>query len=210
MTILNNMDENISPFDNNCIWYYIIVGFILLVIGWIFILIGCFNKHVPNKCTDINNPDIHTCEQCIDRCDQEWPLNLTTWGLGLQNIIIYLLWTGTVLLLFWGFFHATCRDMVTDDMKQLHRSSFLIILLLNVMDFALFFLFHNIMGSLVANIIALSLSIGMCVMFSTIKDDDSWYIFPMILWSSYRIYSLLYILDMNKGHFDIRNTGFIL
>jgi tryptophan-rich sensory protein len=113
-------------------------------------------------------------------------------------------------MLMWAFFHATCDDQATNDMRNMHRGIFLVIILLAILDFALFFLIHNVSAALVANVFALALVIGTIVMFTTLRDDDSWFAFPMLLWLCYRIHTLVSILVLNPHHPDMNNYGITL
>lgn len=182
------MDNHISPFDNECVWYYLIVVSVGIIIAWAFILMGCFG----------------------DAC--KWPSNLRVWGFTTPfgNILIYLAWTVAMLMLMWAFFHSTCDDQATTEMRNIHRGIFLIIVVLAIVDFILFFLIHNVVSALVANVFSLAIVIGSIIMFSTIRDDTSWYCFPMLLWLCYRIYALMSILALNPYHPDMHNYGIAL
>ena len=175
------MDEEFRPFDNDCIWYFIILAVATIIVAWIFVLVGCFAKLDP----------------CRDKCEQPWPLNLVTWEYAPQNVVIYILWSAAILFYLWGSNHATCIDTISDERRLIYRAIYAGVMLLMVADFLLFFVFHHVSGALTANILGLVLIIGAVFLYSEIDIDDGWAAVPLMLWFAYRSYTLYYIIGHN-------------
>lgn len=197
------MDAHSDPFSSDCLWYYLIVVSAAIIVAWTFILIGCFS----NPCKELQQ-----VSEAEPAPHLRWPANLQVWGptTPMGNLLLYLVWTAVVLMLMWAFFHSTCDDAATNDMRNIHRGIFLVLMLLAIADFMLFFLIHNVVAALVANVFSLALVIGSIIMFSTLPDDDSWFAFPMLLWLCYRIYALMSVLALNPNHPEMNNHGILL
>jgi hypothetical protein len=188
-------DDDFRPFANECIWYYLVIVAVVIIIGWCLILVGCFGKE---------------CDPCIPKEARPWPTNLYGWHYSPANVIIYLIWTGVLLLYFWASNHVTCLEPVTDQQRNLFRAIYTAIMLFLLADFFLFFVVHNVMAALISNIFALILTLGVIGLYTSVDIDDAWYTVPLLLWICYRIYALLFIIYNNPPHVTMHYADVVL
>ena len=184
----NDMANKTKFQANSCFWYYITLSIVLIILEWTVVLI------TYNDTTS-------------DKSELDWPSNLNMWDYFVNSLVIYIIWTATVLLFMWGAYHADCRD-IPGERVEIYRSLFLIIVILNLLSLFLFFVQHNIKATLIAQILILILVIGLIFLYTEIDIHDAWYTFPYMLITVYFIYGFWYALRMNTGHPDINNTLF--
>jgi hypothetical protein len=122
----------------------------------------------------------------------EWHRALCYWSWYPNHIVIYLAWSGALLIAFWGCVNATC-DIEEDPLyANLYRAFFVLICLFTVADWFLFFAVRNFVGPIITNILALILTSALIVIFATRTPDDAWFLVPLALWLGYRIQALIY------------------
>lgn len=176
------------------IWYYGSIAILTLILGWAIILAGHSARDT--------DPD-------SDISDRGWPYNAKMWEYSIQGIIPHLFWTFSVILFAWGAYHVDNETVIPEN-RILFRAVFVLIMILNLMSILLFYVFHNIIGALVAEIFILVSVIGLIMLISEKHVEDAWFTYVYMLWTVYAIYFTWYALSHNQNNPDVHNELFTL
>lgn len=171
-----------------CYWYYFVLSAILLILAWVFFLIGY---------ADRTNPDGR------DRSLLGWPSNLHMWEYAIHSLIPYIIWTIVAFMFTYACFFIDCNTSNANN--TLYKLFYTGAVVLNVLGFFLFYIQHNIIGALISFIFSMIFVFVLIFMFTSIDVDYAWICFPYFAFLLYFIYLLGYAFFVNRNNPTVTN-----
>lgn len=153
---------------DSCFWYYAALALALIISGWLCILIGM-------------------------NMDVQRPQNVQYWQYYPQNVIPYIIWTGTVLAFTAGAHQADCIDKpVPTSTIITYRTLFAFTVALNLAALFCFWILRNMLACVVSLIAILALVCALIIMYSFTNVDNAWVVFFYFLTIAYFTYVAYY------------------
>jgi hypothetical protein len=177
--------------NDTCYWYYFVLSALLLILAWIFFLLGY---------ADRTNPDGR------DRSLLGWPANLYMWEYAIHSLLPYIIWTIFAFMFTYASFFIDCK--INDGNNTIYKLFYTGAVVLNVLGFFLFYLQHNIIGALIAFIFAMIFVFVLIYLFTPINTDYAWLSFPYFAFLLYFMYVLGYAFFSNRKDPTVTNRIF--
>lgn len=110
-----------------------------------------------------------------------------------QNIIPYIVWTGTVLAFTVGAHQADCIDKpVPTSTIVTYRTLFALVVAFNLAALFCFWILRNMLACVISLIAIIALVCGLIVMYSFTNVDNAWVVFFYFLMIAYLAYVAYY------------------